>query len=60
MIEIDVNRREDFMERRGQSVGLIVGPFHFWVSTADGLTLSFAVGIRQWSIGWHVELDRTR
>lgn len=55
MIDLDVERHADWMTKRGQNATLTVGPFTFWVGTADGLSFGFGIGLWRWAVSWTVE-----
>jgi hypothetical protein len=54
-MNLDVERRTDWMESPGSLAVLTVGPFSFSVNTADGLSVGFAVRIWRWSLFWGTE-----
>lgn len=54
-IDFDVNRHEDYMQKRGASAVLTVGPFAFEVRTSDGLAMWFGFRFRSWAFGWLLE-----
>jgi hypothetical protein len=54
-VNLDVDRHPDWSKRRGQNAELTVGPFVFWVSTADGLSFGFGVTVLRWTFSWHAE-----
>jgi hypothetical protein len=54
-VNLEVDRRMDYMETPGQSAELTVGPFVFWVATADGLRFGFGMKVLRWSVSWSVE-----
>lgn len=54
-MSLDVERSMDFMETPGQSAELTIGPFVFWVATADGLRFGFGMKVLRWTLSWIVE-----
>lgn len=51
---LDVERNTDFMWKSGDIAVLTIGPFQFWINTADDTRFGFAVTILGRALGWSV------
>ena len=48
----EIDNRPDYIRTRGRAITLFVGPFEFYLSTADEGWLAFRIAARGWTIGW--------
>jgi hypothetical protein len=51
-VTLDIDRRPDYMHKRGQSANLTIGPFGFGIDTSDEGFIGFEVRIFRWVIAW--------
>jgi hypothetical protein len=59
-VTLDVERNTDYMRTPGNFAILMVGPFLFWLGTADGVRFGFGVVVRRRRIGWEFDTVEAR